>query len=84
MSIFILLFLYIGITISFIQNWLLITLLMVGLFSFRYGAVALIPLAIIIDGYFGHFFVIPYLSISAVTWYIIVGFIQPKLINLKV
>jgi len=75
---------YVSIIISFIQNWLLLTVVLVGIFSFRFGAAALIPMVILLDSYFGNFYGVPYLSIFAVIWYAVVGFIQPKLINFKV
>ena len=84
MSIIIAIILYICIIISFIQNWLFLVLVLVGIFSFRYGAAALIPLAILLDSYFGNFYGLPYLSISAVIWYAVVGFIRPKLMNFNV
>jgi hypothetical protein len=76
--------LYVGIIISFIQNWLLASVIMIGVFSYHFNAASLIPVAIILDGYFGNFYTVPYLSLIAVSWYIAIGYIQPKLINFKV
>jgi hypothetical protein len=84
MQIFIAILLYVGIIIFFVQNWLLLAIFCTVTFSVRYGALALIPLAIVLDGYFGNFYGVPYLSLMSVVWYIITGYMQPKLINFKV
>ena len=67
---------------SIIQNWLLAAALCVVVYSFRFGAVMLIPVAILIDGYFGNYEGVPYLSICSIMWYVLVEFVRPKLVDL--
>lgn len=76
-------FLYIVITFSFIQNWLFLAVAAIFLFSIKYNSVALIPLAILIDGYFGNFFNIPMLSIAAILWFMVVEFLRHKFIHFQ-
>ncbi|MCA9354390.1 MAG: hypothetical protein KC877_02625 [Candidatus Kaiserbacteria bacterium] len=75
--------LYLTILFSFMQQWLLLTVLAVLIFSFRYGAVALIPLAFLVDGYFGNFYSLPLTSMVAVWWYLVVEYLKPKLVNFR-
>lgn len=84
MRIFLSTCLYIVIIFSFLQNWLWLTAVAVVLFSFKYGAVTFIPLAILIDGYFGHFYAIPYLSVCAVWWFMFVEYVRPKMVNFHI
>ena len=73
--------LYSLIPILILQNWLLFAAIVVVIFSARYGAVLLIPLAILIDGYFGNFYTVPYLSFLATLWYVLVEYIRPRIMN---
>ncbi len=66
---------------SFLQNWLLLALVLSVFYSLRFGAIILIPVAILIDGYFGNFHTWPYLSLLAVVWYVIIEYLRPKLID---
>lgn len=75
--------LYISLTIAVFQNWIVVAVTLAAVFSFRYSAAALIPLAVVVDGYFGFFYATPYLSIAAVLWYIMVEYLRPKLFNLR-
>lgn len=59
------------------------TLGFVLVYSFWYNAITLIPLAILVDGYFGNFYTVPVLSMMVVVWYVIVEFLRPKLANLR-
>jgi hypothetical protein len=83
MKIFIASTLYIIILFSFLQNWWLLTGVSLLGFSFRYGAVTLIPLAILFDGYFGNFFTVPYASLAAVIWFVLVDYLRPKLTQFR-
>lgn len=63
--------LYLLIILAAMQSHLLLGLLATGLFTFRYGAVALLPLAVLLDGYYGAFFTVPLFSIAAIVWYVL-------------
>ena len=84
MSYFSAITLYILIIFFFLQNWLWLAGALTILFSFRFGAVTLIPLAILIDGYFGQYHSVPYLSLGIVWWFIVVEYLRPKVTNLRV
>jgi hypothetical protein len=81
MKIFTAISLYSIIPVLILQNWLLLAAIAVVIFSARYGAVLLIPLAILIDGYFGNFYTIPYLSFLATVWYVLVEYLRPRVMN---
>jgi hypothetical protein len=71
------------ILVSILQNWLFLTTVLVIFYSIRCGAVSLIPLAFLLDGYFGNFYTIPFISLSAVVWYVLVSYMRPKIVNLN-
>ncbi|MCB9814072.1 hypothetical protein H6784_01515 [Candidatus Nomurabacteria bacterium] len=79
MSIFLAILLYLIITVSVLHNWIILTLLAGLVFSLRYQSYALVPLAIIIDGYYGAFYTFPVLSVIAIAWYLFIEFFKPKL-----
>lgn len=53
------------------QSHFLLGVAVVAIFTLKFSAVALLPLAILLDGYYGAFHVIPVFSISAIGWYIV-------------
>ena len=73
-------FLYIFIALMMLQNHLIFATVGIVLFTFRCGAVWLLPLAFAIDGYFGAFYAIPYITIAACAWYVVSEFIRPQLL----
>lgn len=73
-------FLYLLITLLVLQNHLIIAFLLVTLFTYRAGAIWLLPIGFILDGYFGAFVHTPYLSIIAIGWYVLSEFVRPKLL----
>lgn len=75
------LLIYISIVISIMQNWLILAAILVSLFSIKYGAVTLIPLAMLIDGYYGNYHAVPVLSIVAVGWFVLVEYLRPRFAN---
>lgn len=81
MKILLPLILYFLIIISILQNWLWLAGGLVVWFSSKYGAISLILVAILIDGYYGNFYTVPYLSFYSVAWYIFVSFFRRKLLN---
>jgi len=68
---------YFLISWSILQNLLLITLFLVAAFTLRFGALWLVPLAILVDGYFGAFSAVPMFSFIAVGWYIVSELLRP-------
>ncbi len=80
MRLFITLVLYFLIALMIIENQIAIAVLLAGWFTFRVGAVWLIPLAFLLDGYFGAFSDVPYISLIACAWYVISEYIRPRLI----
>lgn len=68
---------YILICISLMQNLLPFTLLLGVTFSVYFGALGLIPLAILVDAYFGAFGSVPVFSLIAILWYGIFEFMRP-------
>ena len=83
MRIFLSIFLYLMIVFSFMHGEPFLAVPAVILFSLHYGALSLIPLAILLDGYYGNFYSLPALSFAAVAWYAAVEHIRPKLIDPK-
>jgi len=71
--------LYLIIIFSVLQSALIVSILAVGAFSLKYSSFALIPLAIIIDAYFGAFHQFPVLSVLAVVWCGSIELIKPRL-----
>ena len=75
--------LYLSVIFTFVQGWEIVTFGLVLVFSFWYNAVALIPLAILLDAYFGNFNTMPTLSFLAVVWFILVEYLRPKVANFR-
>jgi len=63
--------LYLAIIFLFMQGNILLGTVAVVIYSLAFSAVALIPLAILLDGYFGAFYSVPVLSICAILWYLL-------------
>jgi hypothetical protein len=75
--------LYLLVIIAFMQSWFLLMITALLTFSFWFGAVAFVPAAIVIDGYFGNYYGFPYLSICAVGWFLFVEYVRPKVVKLE-
>lgn len=75
--------LYVVIALSVLQNWLVLAGFVIVIFSIRHDPALLIPLAIFIDGYFGNYGTMPYLSFAAVGWFALVEYVRPKLVNFQ-
>lgn len=71
------------IAISVMQNWIWLACLCTLLFSLRFHSAALILLAIVLDGYYGAFYTVPILSLSAICWLIFIEALKPKLITYR-
>jgi hypothetical protein len=80
MKIFLNCILFCLIALTATSNNLLIAFFLVVIFTFRVGAVWLIPLSIFIDGYFGAFYAIPMFTIFSIAWYGISEFVRPQLL----
>ncbi len=59
------------------QNLLPFTLLLGITFSLYFGALGLIPLAILVDAYFGAFGEVPVFSLIAISWYAMFEIMRP-------
>jgi len=71
--------LFLLILFAVLQNALFLAAAAVSFFSIKYSAYPLIPLAIMLDAYFGAFYTVPILSICAVVWATGVELIRPRL-----
>ena len=80
MKLFIAFVLYFFIALTVTQNQLIVAALLALWFTARVGAVWLLPLAFLLDGYFGAFAEIPYITLVACIWYVISEYIRPRLI----
>jgi hypothetical protein len=63
--------LYLVIIFSVMQSNILLGTIAVVIYTVKFSAMALIPLAIVIDGYYGAFYTVPVFSISAIGWYLL-------------
>jgi hypothetical protein len=63
--------LYLTIIFSFMQSHILLGVTAVLLYTLKFSAVALLPLAILLDGYYGAFHTVPVFSIAAIGWYLL-------------
>jgi hypothetical protein len=75
--------LYFSIALMVVENQIFIAALLAAWFTFRVGAVWLLPLAFLLDGYFGAFFDTPYISLITGIWYVASEYIRPRLIVQK-
>ncbi len=80
MKLFLSIGLFLAIGFLLLQNHLLLAAVAVVLFTMRTSAAWLIPLAILLDGYFGAFSAVPVLSLVFLLWYIASEFIKPRLL----
>lgn len=78
-----LIILYILITVSILQNWLFVSVILILFYSFNFGAISLVPLAILLDGYFGKFYSFPLLSLLSIIWSLLVLQLEPVLVNIN-
>lgn len=74
------LFLYLFIAFMILQNQIFIACIAILWFTFRCGAVWLLPLAFVIDGYFGAFEHVPVITLCACAWYVLSEFVRPRLL----
>lgn len=73
-------FLFFLIAFSILQSHFVIAGVAVLIFTYRCGAGFLVPLAFLIDGYFGAFYHIPVISIASCVWFFISELIRPRLL----
>lgn len=72
--------LYIFIAFMVLQSHLFVAGIAVVLFTYRCGAGWLVPLAFMIDGYFGAFYHIPVISMVTCVWFFVSELIRPRLL----
>lgn len=70
---------YLILTVAILQSWWVLVGACFLLFSWWSNTVFLIPLAVLLDGYFGNFHHVPVFSLLAVGWYLVVESIKPRL-----
>jgi hypothetical protein len=80
MRFFVNIILYLAIAFLLLQNQIVAAVVLVFIFTYRVGAVWLIPLAFCLDGYFGAFYDVPYITLVSLIWYGVSEFIRPRLI----
>jgi hypothetical protein len=80
MSIFLDSVIYVLLAILAMQNHLFLAFLLVLVFTFRRGALALVPLAFAIDAYFGAFQSVPSFTLFMIAWYTMSEFVRPQLL----
>ena len=71
--------LYLIIVFALMQNAIWLSIICVVLFTWRYGALAFIPLAVVLDGYYGAFYQVPLFSIGAVCFYVFSEIIRARI-----
>lgn len=79
MKLFLNIILFLLIALLVVHNFLLLALIVTVFFSYRAGAIWLLPLAFAVDGYFGAFYELPLFSMFAAGWYVLIEFIRPQL-----
>jgi hypothetical protein len=79
MSKFFTFFLYCVVVITTLQNLLLIAVPIAIWFTTRANALWLLPMAILIDGYFGAFYDLPLLSLVVGMWCVVAEMMKPRL-----
>lgn len=67
--------------ITFMLHWWLIWIPLLAYISFFRAAWFVVPVAFVLDGYYGNFYAIPWLTISAVAWHLFVVFMRPRLLE---
>ncbi len=73
--------LYALIVLTFLNNFIWPSVLFVILFSYYYNPLWLVPMAILLDGYFGNFMSVPILSIGIIVWCVFANFIKSMMLN---
>ncbi len=69
--------LYVVTLLAVLLNLLLIAIPAALIFTYRSNAVWFIPAALLIDGYFGMFYTVPWLNIIAITWFAVAELLRP-------
>ena len=71
--------LYLSILFSVMQNLIILGIVATVWFTIGFGALALLPLAILLDGYYGAFYSVPLFSISAIGWYVLSELLRTRM-----
>lgn len=67
------------IAVLILQNLLLPAVVLALLFTWKFSALALFVLAVVLDAYFGAFQSVPYFSMVAVVWYVVSELIRIRM-----
>jgi hypothetical protein len=74
---------YIGIALMLLEQHLVWAVVLIVLFTYFSGAVWLLPLGLLVDGYFGRVATFPIFTISITLWYVVSTLLRPLLTNTK-
>ncbi len=72
--------LYIAVVMAVLQNLFIVAIPLIIWFTVRASALWLLLAAILIDGYFGGFYHIPYLSITICVWILVSELVKPQML----
>lgn len=53
------------------QSLVILGVISAVVFTVKYSGIALLPLAILLDGYYGAFYSVPLFSLATIGWYIL-------------
>lgn len=70
---------FVLIGLAILQNLLLLAGVFILFFTYTFGAVYLLPFAVLIDGYYGAFYSVPYFSLSMLIWFILSEMIRIRM-----
>ena len=70
---------YLGLVIALMQSWLIFAAICLTFISVKSNTVFILPVAIIMDGYLGGYYFIPWLSISALIWFLFIERLKPRM-----
>lgn len=62
------------------QGWFLVSIPLIIIFTYYYSAAWLVPVALLIDGYFGALHTVPELTAYTLLWFIASELIKPHLL----
>ena len=68
------------ITLAFLMQYFLVAMIIALYYMFRYVGYELIVLAVLVDGYYGAFYSVPYLSIMSVLALLVANILKPYLL----
>jgi hypothetical protein len=70
----------VGMLFATLQGWFFIAVPLLLYFTFYYSAAWVVPVALLIDGYFGALYTFPKLTVFTLVWFIVSELIKPHLL----